>query len=229
MAGPSMLVASVVAGCGGSSPTLPSPPGGGPPIATANRPPIIVSATVSLSWGMADVQPFEYHVDATDADGDRLTYNWQFGSGLVVSDNAVVTVKYPSPANGAPLPSSPQALLNVVDGKGGIAAATVPAVMLATGAGEWTIDSGPLTGGVLTLLQFPDGGLRGAYQLPGDSVETLGASAADEGSVAAGGVVRLPLRRGSASILALGQMDQSGRLISGTLTGAVSGVFTMKK
>jgi hypothetical protein len=184
---------------------------------------------VSPSWGIADVQSFEYRAAATDADGDSLTYRWEFGSGVVVTNLAVVSLTFPSPANGSPLVSSPTVLLNVQDGKGGIASATVPTVSLATGSGNWTISSGPLTGGFLALVQFPDGSLRGAYQLPGDSNETLGASTADEGSVAAGGVVRLPLRRGSAPILALGQMDQSGRVISGTLSGAVSGPFTMAK
>src|SRR3954468_10761023 len=164
---PIAIVAAPVVGCGGSTPTTPTSPGNGaPPVPIGNRPPVISSATMSPSWGMADVQPFEYRVTATDADGDRLAYRLDFGAGVLVTDAPVFGITYPSPADGSPRVHVSDGLLTVSDGKGGLAMMTVAAAAVATVSGNWTISSGALAGGILKLVQFQDGSLRGGYQLP---------------------------------------------------------------
>jgi hypothetical protein len=67
----------LITACGDSNraPTTPTPPTPPTP-AGANQAPRIVRTVVTPALGVKDLTTFTAHVDAQDADGDRLVYTW---------------------------------------------------------------------------------------------------------------------------------------------------------
>ena len=84
----------------------------------ANTDPVITSATASQSFGIAPL-PVDFTAAATDADGDPLTYLWDFDNDGSI-DATGATAAHTYTAGG-----SPTAKLTVTDGKGGVATRTI--------------------------------------------------------------------------------------------------------
>src|SRR5262249_25089871 len=69
----------IISACGDGThmtPTTPTPPTPTPPAAGTNQAPQILRTTVTPTLGVMDLTTFTAHVDAQDADGDRLKYTW---------------------------------------------------------------------------------------------------------------------------------------------------------
>ncbi len=97
-------------GCGGGGPT--------------NASPVITTATGSPSGGIAPLM-VDFSAAATDADGDSLTYSWDFnGDGNEDATGATVSTTYTAAGDMT-------AKVTVTDGKGGTATKTVPISVLA--------------------------------------------------------------------------------------------------
>jgi hypothetical protein len=80
-------------GCSGGSPTATTAPSG-----STNRPPAISSVAASPEIGLQAATPFAFAVQATDADGDVLSYEWNFGDG---STGSTATALHVYQATGA--------------------------------------------------------------------------------------------------------------------------------
>ena len=90
----------------------------------ANTDPVITSATASQSFGIAPL-PVNFTGAATDADGDQLTYLWDF------DDNGSIDATGASAAHTYSAGGAPAAKLTVADGKGGVAVRTISLTVLA--------------------------------------------------------------------------------------------------
>jgi cytochrome c len=96
----------------------------GPPCGS-NAVPAISSATADKTSGIAPL-PVNFTAAATDADGDPLTYAWDFGDGATGTG---ATASHPYTAAGAY-----NAKVTVTDGKGGSASKTIAVNVLAPDA-----------------------------------------------------------------------------------------------
>jgi len=109
---PLMLILSLI-GCGGiaSEPVAPAVESSAPPEST-NEAPVITSLTTDLQ-----VQPLgktRVVCEATDADGDNLTYRWACTNGTIEGASATVTWAAPQ------TPGSHMITVVVSDGRGGV-------------------------------------------------------------------------------------------------------------
>jgi hypothetical protein len=60
----------------GNTPTTPTPT---PPAAPTNHAPVVSSVTVTPAFGVQDKTSFSFTANASDSDGDALTYSWNIG------------------------------------------------------------------------------------------------------------------------------------------------------
>ena len=88
-----------------------------------NATPVISSATGTPTNGVAPL-PVNFTAAATDADGDPLTYTWNFGDSSPTATGATASHTYSTAG-------SYTATVSVTDGKGGTATKTVPVTVLA--------------------------------------------------------------------------------------------------
>jgi hypothetical protein len=119
------LLALVSCGGGGSSPTTPSPQ----PTPQANRAPTITSVTATPSFGIMGLSTFTFTVQASDLDGDPLTYSWNVG-GNTSSSQTFGPMTF---TNGVP---NGQASVTVSDGKGGSASGQATFIV-GSMTGQW--------------------------------------------------------------------------------------------
>jgi cytochrome c len=123
-----ILLSSLACGSTGGSPTNPTPS----TTELASRAPVITSMTVSPGFAVAQLTTVSYAASATDADGDSLTYVWDFADGTSATGAAVVHTY----GNVFGLRS---ARLTVSDGRGGTASDT-RAVTVGNLSGLWQGD-----------------------------------------------------------------------------------------
>ena len=179
-----ILLSSVA--CGSTSPTNPTPS-----TQQANRAPVIASMTVSAGFAVAQLTTVSYAASATDADGDSLTYTWDFGDGTSATGAAVVHTY-------GNVSGERSTRLTVSDGRGGSASDTRP-VTVGNLTGYWEahvfINSlgGPSRIVSLSLSQGVNGATTGSCVATGPSdVERFGGNldpAAQNGIDADGRVV----------------------------------------
>lgn len=115
--------------CGGSRPTSPTPIDTTP---AANRPPTIVSASVSPSMGVSQVTTFTARVEAVDPDGDTLTYAWLSSNHVIASQEHEFTF-----VPGAGVSAIAPFKVTVTDSKGASASADADFI---TAAFDWEFD-----------------------------------------------------------------------------------------
>jgi hypothetical protein len=206
-----MIVALVcVASCGGGSgssggsatPTTPT---------QTNRAPVIASATVSPTFGIADLQAFTFAVIASDPDGDPLTYAWN-AAGLTTTGATPPAVVFQSPGgNGV-------ATVTVTDSKGATATSTMN-FTVGSMTGQWSITSGPLINSALNLNQSASGIITGAFSNP--SLGNGQIDPAQPGSINAAGAVQFRFKVGRFTDANIsGTMDTTGTRVTGAVSGS---------
>lgn len=213
-----------LAACGGSSSTPTAPP---PPTPQANRSPVIDSMNVTPSFGVSQLTPFVYTASASDADGDSLSYAWDFAGNPRTGSSGSIT--FSGDGTG-------EVRLTVTDGRGGSTSQTRTFVV-GSMTGNWAFtvpgqgtlnmnlnQSGTLVTG--TLVVAP-GGFGNIAAGTSGRLEP-----AEPGRIDGNGNVQMRLEAGNfLDITARGVMDTSGRRVTGSVTGSgFSGQpFTMTK
>jgi hypothetical protein len=206
--------------CGGS-PTQPTNSTTTGTSSPQNRAPS-VSASGSASFGIAQQTTFTFNASASDPDGDPVTIAWNFGDGTSGS-GTTVTKSYTS---GGVMTVTATAS----DGKGASTASTV-SVTIGSLSGEWsgTVDLNTCLPGVVkpvTASFTQSGGLvTGSVVLsqglcrfnPGTAVT----DPAEPGTFSAAGAVRVRVKiQPYTDVYFQGQMDSTGRVITGGLQGS---------
>src|SRR5829696_3021572 len=100
---------STIIACGGgdSSPSTPTTPT--PTPTPQNRNPVITSVTVTPTFGIADLQAFNFTAIANDPDGDAITYSWN-AAGNTATGATPAPIIFTSPGGNG------QATVTVSDG-----------------------------------------------------------------------------------------------------------------
>jgi len=212
-----MFVGLVMAACGGggggsstigsSTPTAPSAPA-----PAANRAPVVNSMTVNPSFGITQLTTFLISASASDADGDAITYRWEFGDGTTGTGSAfskiyqgtgVATVRVTvEDSKGATATDSRTV---TVGGMAGVWVGTM--TTSATGQASMALDltqGGPVVTGLMVLAGF-----RGRTD------------PAQPGRIDSGGSIELRMKVDPFSDFTMrGQMDATGRRVTGTVHGS---------
>lgn len=197
--------------CGGSSggsssssgsPTTPTP---------TNRAPVITSVTVSPTFGIADLQSFNFVAVANDPDGDPITYSWN-AAGNTATGATPPPIVFRSPGgNGA-------ATVTVTDSKGATANSTVN-FTVGSMTGHWVISAGPLANSVLDLTQNSSGIITGTFSNP--VLGSGGIDPAQPGSINAAGAIQFRYKVGRFTDATItGNMDTTGTRVAGAVNGS---------
>lgn len=201
-----VVVASVllIAGCGGGA--TPTQPNNQPPPQPANSAPQITSVSVNPFFGIQQLTTFAFSASASDANGDALTYTWNI-SGTTLT-GATVSGTFSSGGNGT-------AIVTVSDGRGGTATDSRPFIV-GSMTGTW---NGSWNGFTFTThLTQNNGGI-----VTGDYIDEVGPAILDPAvinNITATGQVRLRYKGGPfTDFIFVGQMDTTGRRVTGTVTG----------
>jgi hypothetical protein len=203
----SLLAFFVVAiGCGGSSPTQPSNQTPPPPPAQTNTSPVITSVSVNPFFGVQQLTTFIFSASASDANGDALSYSWNISGTTLLGPT--VNGTFSSGGNGT-------ATVTVSDGKGGTVSDS-RSFVVGSMTGRW---NGTWNGFVFTSnLTQNNGGI-----VTGDYIDEVGPATLDPAvlnNITATGQIRLRYKGGPfTDFIFVGQMDNTGRRVTGTVTG----------
>lgn len=205
----------IVIGCGGTSPTQP-PPTNTPPPAQTNRSPSITALSMT-AFGIQQLSTFTFSANATDPDGDPLSFSWDI-AGTQRSGTSG-TLLFSTGGTGV-------ARVTVSDGKGGTAIDSREFVVGSL-TGRW---NGTWNGFTFTTnLTQNNGGV-----ITGDYVDQVGPCVLDPNSantINSTGQIRLRYKGGPfTDFVFVGQMDATGRRVTGTVTGdGYNDTFSMTK
>jgi hypothetical protein len=211
-----LVVVVVLAACGGSSPAGPSNPT--PPPAPQNRVPVVSGVTISPASGLQDRTLFTFSANASDPDGDALTYSWNIAGNA--ASGQTVTMTFVTGGEGT-------AAVTVSDGKGGTAQLS-QAFTVATMTGAWTGEGpwGPFT---MSLTQAA-GFIQGTYTDQFGDAQV--GPAGEIGTIDNNGNISLRVKQAPfADFTMTGTLEGSGLRSTGTISGSgVTGApFVMAK
>jgi hypothetical protein len=199
-----------VVSCGGSNNNSAAPPTTPTPAPQANRVPVITSATVTPTFGIADLQAFNFVAIANDPDGDAITFSWN-AAGNTASGATPAPIIFSSPGGNG------QGTVTVTDTRGGSASSTVNFIV-GSMSGAWRIDTGPLTGATFQLTQA-GAIVTGSFSLPG--IGNGNTDPAQPGTINVSGAITMRVKIGVfTDFNMIGTMDTSGRRVAGTLQGS---------
>lgn len=202
-----------VAACGGS-PTSPQEQTS----ASANRAPSIISMSVTPQFGIQSLTLFTFAANASDADGDPLTYTWNFGGGTLSGSS--VTGTFSSGGDGT-------AAITVSDGRGG-SATDSRAFVVGSASGSW-MGSGQDLGSFTMGLTQTAGFITGSYN---DSEGSGQIDPAQPGSINSSGQIEMRVKQGQFTDWTFrGTLSQTGRQINGQIFGSgfTGQAFVMNK
>jgi hypothetical protein len=211
-----LWLAALAGGCNSSTP--PQAP------SASNFAPNILSATAAPVFGIQDLTTFTFTAQASDPEGGPLAYRWEFQPGVPGPQGQTVSTTLNVGGQVTPR-------LIVSDNAGNSATTTTNPIIVGTMTGAWT-GTGPsgLGSFTMSLEQRPAGAIVGTLN---SAIAGSGAIAADQpGSIDAGGRVTMRVDMAtSADFEMRGELDQSGRLVSGQLFGAgfTGEPFTLSK
>lgn len=199
------IASTTLLGCGGggsSTSTAPTQT----TVAPVNRAPTITAMTMT-GFGMQDLSTFTFTANASDPDGDSISYVWDIAGSAATGTSG--TIRFSSGGNGT-------ARVTVSDGKGATATDTRPFIV-GSMTGRWT---GVWAGWQMTSnLVQQSGGL-----VTGDYIDQLGVGRLDPAvanTVDINGNIRLRYKSSVFSdFLFTGTMDQTGRRITGVVNGS---------
>jgi len=206
-----MIVLVAATACGGNNGSPSGPSGPSPqPQPQANRNPIVNSAQVTPTFGIADLTVFNFAATGSDPDGDALTYSWSVGNGTFPGGNVQLIFSGPG--------GNLRATVTASDGKGGTATGGVDLVV-GSATGTWSIVAGELAGGRLMLTQNAAGLIFGTYD---DVIYGEGSTdPAEPGRITASGEFELRVKIARFDDFRItGSMDTTGRRITGVLRGS---------
>jgi hypothetical protein len=205
------LVGAMAAACGGggggastnNSPSTPTTP------TQTNRAPVINSMAMAPAFGIAQLSTFSFSANASDPDGDSLTYTWSVGGNSF--STASGTIQFSSGGTSV-------ATVTVTDGKGG-SVSDSRSFVVGSMAGTW---SGTLAGLPITMtLTQPGAGL-----ISGTWVQAAGSGILDPATInkidASGNVtMRLKVSQGRFNDFTItGTIDQTGARFVGVANGS---------
>ena len=216
-----MFVVSVIAiglsACGGGGGT-PTGSSGTPTTPTqTNRAPVISSMNFTPAFGIQQLTTFTYNANASDPDGDAITYTWDIAGNPASGTNG--TISFSNGGNGT-------AKVTVTDSKGATTSDTRTFVV-GTATGSWT--------GTFDRWHFTSHLTQNSTAITGDYSDELGAGKLDPAvanTIDANGNVRLRYKQAVFSDwIFTGTMDSTGVRITGVVNGSgYSNVpFTMTK
>jgi hypothetical protein len=122
-----IILASAACGGSSSSPGPSSPTTPTQPSPAANRAPSITSVTVTPAFGISGLTTISMSATANDADGDNVSYEWQFGGSSATGPSVPTTITGDGPV---------AIRLTVRDGRGGEATDS-RSVVIGTMTGRW--------------------------------------------------------------------------------------------
>ncbi|MCC7043201.1 MAG: PKD domain-containing protein [Acidobacteria bacterium] len=168
---------------------------------------MIAGVTISPPSGLQDRTLFTFAVNATDPDGDALTYSWDIAGNTATGQTVTMTFVTGGESS---------ATVSVTDGKGG-AAQLSQGFTVATMSGAWTGDGpwGPFT---MTLTQTA-GFIQGTYtdQFGAAQVGPTG----ELGTIDNTGNISLRVKQAPfADFTMKGTLEGSGRRATGTVSGS---------
>lgn len=213
---PFVLVLGLVA-CGGSdsgggSPTSPTTPTT-PTTPAANRAPVIASVTATPSFGIQNLTAFSFTSNASDPDGDGLTYSWNI-AGNSVSGQNVGPYTFVNGFSGT-------ASITVTDGKGGSATGSANFVVgSATGTWAGSFAGYPFA---MILQQSSVGLISGTFAIQGASRIYTGRTdpaATNKIDANANVVLRFKVDGNFDDFIFNGTMDSTGLRMTGSAQGS---------
>lgn len=216
-----VLFVCLTAACG--SPTTPTPTP--VPPTPSNHNPAIYQASITPDVGMKHLTVFHFDSQATDQDGDPLTFRWTLGNNPPQD-----TQTFATPFNAA---GTAQALLTVSDGKGGTSTATTNTVTIRSLDGIWRSSQTPIPNWAFVLSLVQNGGVvTGGY-----NDNAVGAGVTDPGepgTVDANGSFNIRIKvtgQALGDFYLRGTLDASGLHASGQLwnSGFTGQAFAMDK
>jgi hypothetical protein len=197
-------------GGGGSTPTTPTTP----TTPQANRSPVISSASVTPTFGIADITPFNFAAIASDPDGDTLSYSWNAAGNTAAAAS-------PPPLIFASPGGTGSATITVSDGKGGTASSSVNFIV-GSMTGRWV---GTMPGFTLsyTFTQSSLATLTATFNASGAVAVTGILDPASPNAINGAGHVTFRSKVTSAGFLdytITGDMDNTGTRFVGSVTGS---------
>lgn len=205
--------------CGGSGKTPTDP---GTTASSSNRPPSI-SISVSRTFGMAQLATFAFTAAASDPDGDPVAVSWNFGDGTTASGTNATRTYVSSGVMSVVATAS--------DNKGASTASSTLSVTVGSPSGQWTgtVDLNVCLPGVVkpvsAALTQSGGSVTGSVELPQGLCSFLPGTAvtdpAEPGTIDASGAFRVRVKIPPfTDVYFEGQMDSTGRRITGGLRGS---------
>ena len=208
-----------VVSCGGGSsnatptaPTTPTTP------TQQNRAPVINSMSVSPQFGIQQLTLFTFSANASDPDGDPLTYAWNIGGASASGSSTTGT--FSSGGTGT-------ATVTVSDGRGGTVTDSRTFVV-GSASGNWS-GSGQGLGSFSMRLTQSAGIITGTYQ---DAIGAGHIDPAQPGTINSSGRIEMRVKQGPFTDWTFrGTMSQTGREINGQIFGSgfTGQAFVMRK
>jgi PKD repeat protein len=220
------------AGCKGSSSSTPtSPSGGGGTTTPTNRAPVITNATFTPAFGVAFLQLFTGAVSATDADGDALSYSWDFADGTSsTQQNPTKTYTGSGGTMAVRVTVSDGKAMTTFDPRTATASSTITvAVGSMTGYWSGTIDlntclpgqTKPVTATLTQSSTVVTGSVVLAQGLCSFQPGTAITDPAEPGTINAAGALNVRVKIPPyTDVYFRGTMDSSGKRITGGLYGS---------
>ncbi|HTI37754.1 MAG TPA: PKD domain-containing protein [Vicinamibacterales bacterium] len=212
-----------LAACGGgskgsSTPTTPTSPT--TPTTPTNRAPVINSMDFSPSFGIMGLTTFLWSANASDPDGDAVSYDWDIAGNPHTGATGAISF-----SNGG----TGTARLTVTDSHGA-AASDTRSFVVGDMTGTWIVTSGELFGSSFRLTQSPLGTVTGGFTLPG--LGNGNTDPAQPGHITAGAALTMRVKLAPFTDFTMnGVMDTTGRRVNGSLQGSgfTGESFTMTK
>lgn len=213
-------------GCGGGSGGGSSSSGNPTTPTSTNRAPVINSLNFTPSFGISDLTQFSFNANASDPDGDAITYAWDVAGNPFTGTNG--SIMFTGGGTGT-------ARVTVTDSKGATATDT-RTFTVGSMTGNWTVTA-PGYGTILLSLTQNGAVVTGTFSMPqgfGNAPPGSGGQTdpAEPGKITAQGAVEVRLKVGRFLDFYLrGNMDQTGRQIAGGMfnSGFSGQPFTMVK
>jgi Bacterial Ig domain len=212
-----------LAACGGSDGSTPTTPTT-PTTPQANRAPVISSASVTPTFGIADITPFNFAAIASDPDGDTLSYSWNAAGNTAAAASPPPLVFSSPGGNGS-------ATITVTDGRGGTASSSVNFIV-GSMSGRWV---GTMPGFALSynFIQASPGTLTATFTATGAVGVTGNLDPASANTINGAGHVTFRSKVTSVGVqdyTITGDMDNTGTRFVGSVTGSgLSGPVVLVK